>query len=130
MTSPSPFPSSVRVFVAEHIGSVGLLELLLLLRAEPAREWTATDAAARLHHVPDWAATRLEQLVQQGLAAVRPAGSRPVYRFSPASAALERSVDAVAEAFRSRRHSMISLIYSTPPGPARLADAFRLREEA
>jgi hypothetical protein len=129
MTPPSPFPSSVRAFVAEHIGSVGELELLLLLRDDPAREWTASEAAARLHHVPDWVAARLEELVGQGLAAVRLAGTRGVYRFAPASTALEGSVDAVAEAFRARRTAMISLIYARPGGPGHLSDAFRLRDD-
>jgi hypothetical protein len=129
MTSTSPFSPTVRTFVAEHIGSVGELELLLLLRDEPSREWTASDAAARLHHLPDWVRVQMERLVERGLAAVRSAGGEAVYRFAPASATLERSVEAVAEAFRGRRTSMISLIYSAPPGPARLADAFRLRDD-
>jgi hypothetical protein len=129
MRTPPPLPPTVRAFVAEHVGSVGELEVLLLLRAEPDREWTAHDAAARLHHVPDWVAACLEQLAVRGLAAARTAGSHAVYRLAPATAALERSVDAVAEAFRARRTSVISLIYAAPPGPARLADAFRFRDD-
>jgi hypothetical protein len=124
---PAPFTPALQTFVREHIASVGELELLLLLRDDPERVWTAHEAAARLHHVPDWIGERLERLVRKGLA-VRLAGARVAYRFSPADAGLERSVEAVAEAFRSRRTAMISLIDARPGGPARLSDAFRLRD--
>jgi hypothetical protein len=124
---PAPFSPTLRAFVAEHITSVGDLELLLLLRDDPARTWTAREAAARLHHVPDWAAERLEGLVRQRLA-VRLAGPGRAYRFAPASAALERCVTAIAEAFQIRRTATISLIYSRPGGAARLSEAFRLRD--
>ena len=107
-------------------GSVGELELLLLLRDDPNRAWTPHEAAARLHHLPDWVAGRLDQLVGRRLA-IRLAEPLTAYRFEPATTALETSVDAVAEAFRGRRTAMISLIYSRPGGPARLSDAFRLR---
>ena len=39
------------LFFAERIGSVGELELLLLLRDDPDRPGTALDAAARRHHM-------------------------------------------------------------------------------
>ncbi|MGE0027662.1 MAG: hypothetical protein AB7O78_00035 [Thermoleophilia bacterium] len=120
------FPPALRAFVAEHISSVGELELLLLLRGDPHRAWTAREAASRLHHVPDWVADRLERLVRARMV-IRLAGDHVAYRFGPADAALERSVEAVAEAFRARRASMISLIYARPEGAARLSDAFRLR---
>jgi hypothetical protein len=125
---PPPFPPPLRQFVADHIGSVGELELLLLLRDDPARAWTAREAAARLHHLPEWVAERLEHLVLRSLA-IRLTEPQGAYRFAPATTALERSVDAVAEAFRIRRTAMISLIYAQPGGPARLSAAFRLRED-
>jgi hypothetical protein len=123
---PSPFPPALRAFVADHIGSVGELEVLLLLRADPDRAWTAGEAAARMHQMQDWVARSLDDLVRKRLVLREPGGG--AYRFAPASRALEASVDAVADAFRTRRTSMISLIYSRPGGPARLADAFWLRE--
>ena len=72
----APFPPTLQAFVAEHISSVGELELLLLLRDDPGRTWTPHDAAARLHHVPEWVAERLERFCRQRLA-VRPAGGVP-----------------------------------------------------
>ena len=37
----SVFPEAVRSFILEHINSVEQLEVLLLLKNQPDREWTA-----------------------------------------------------------------------------------------
>jgi hypothetical protein len=127
--SEREIPDEVRRFIAERIDSAELLEALLLIHSDQQREWSPEDVAGSIYTVPASATRRLEQLVEQGLAASNGTGN-PRYRWSPADAALARQVDALAAAYRSDRVAVINLIYARPADPLRsFADAFRLRRD-
>jgi hypothetical protein len=120
---PSDIPVDVRQFLAEHIDSVAVLDVLLLLRAAPDKLWSAAEVGRALVTGEAPAATQLERLREHRLA-VDVDGR---YRYAP-PADHEATVDALAECFARRRHTVIGLIYgATERSAATLADAFRVR---
>jgi hypothetical protein len=124
-----PFPEDVKRFVVEHIDSVEQLEVLLLLRADPSREWDAAAVSHALCTSPESVAKRLAGLRTRGLLAGGE-GDGGRYRYGPATAEHDRLAGALAEAYRERRVAVITLIYSKPADQVQaFADAFKLRKE-
>ena len=122
-------PSHVKTFLMEHIDSVLQLELLLLLQADPQRQWRAADLAQELRIDPAWAAAQLDDLCSRGLIECQ-FGPPASYRYAPRSAELDRTVADVAETYAARRVSVIGLIFSKPIDRIRtFADAFRIRKD-
>jgi hypothetical protein len=114
-------PEPVRRFIAEHIESVAQLEALLLLRAAPDKWWTPDEVARALVTRPEPAAALLTHLGSHGVVEERPGEFRYVAR---------DDIDAVAEAYATRRTTVIGLIFSRPdPAVSSLADAFRFRRK-
>lgn len=117
----------VRRFIAQHIHSAGQLEVLLLLRAVPDREWTVEDVARAQVSTPDMVARLLEDLHKRGLAAA--AGEPLRYRFAPPGEVAE-VIEDLAEAYATRRVAVVGLIFSKPSTAVTdLADAFRFRKD-
>src|ERR687892_1896857 len=106
----SGIPGSVRQLIAQHIESVEQLEVLLHLRANADRAWTADEVAQALHIQPDSAGRRLDDLRARGFCAVE--GDR--YRYSPALPAVDGVVGDLARVYSTHRVSVISLIFSKP----------------
>ena len=106
----SDIPLTTREFIARNIISVEQLEILLLLQSRTERPWTAREInlqlRSQLASVEKW----LAMLVVLGLAAQAEAG----YGFAPATKELEESTLALAEAYRTRKVRVISLIFSKP----------------
>lgn len=117
----------VQRFVAEHVDSAEQLEILLLLHRDPGKGMTAQEVSQAIYTVPASAIMRLEALVASGFLSSS-GGADPRYTFAPRSDALRQQVDALAEAYRKDRVSVIKLIFARPPDPVQsFADAFRLR---
>ncbi|HEX6746996.1 MAG TPA: hypothetical protein VF092_06830 [Longimicrobium sp.] len=126
---PDPeIPDEVLRFLAEHVESAEQLDALMLLRADPARGWTAEALSQALFSVPQSAARTLERLQAHGFAAGDGA-SPPTYRYAAASAHAAL-VERLAEAYRANRAAVIKQLFARRADPVRsLADAFRLRKE-
>jgi hypothetical protein len=123
------FPDDVQRFLAEHISSVAQLEVLLLVRGEPEREWTAAEVAKSLYTASDVVADQLAELERRRLLAVSD-GSDPRYRYWPASPELAGHVDRLDALYHERRVAVITFIYSQPLDKVRtFADAFRIRKD-
>lgn len=121
-------PDTIRHFITENFNSVEQLEALLLLRADPERAWDAVQLSQALYTQPEAAAMRLADLRGRGFLAAE--GTPARYRYRPAPPELARQVDLLADVYRERRVTVITLIYSRPADPAQaFADAFRLRKE-
>ena len=113
-------PGEVRRFIAAHLDSVSALETLLLLHGQPDRSWTADDVARALVSKPQAAAGFLRHLRDHGLVSEHEGR----FRYAP-----HRAVDALAETYGTRRHTVIGLIFDRPdPAASALADAFRFRK--
>jgi hypothetical protein len=128
--SGAALPTPVLSLIAAAIDSVAQLEIVLLLRREPGREWTAGQVAAELRTEAGWTGDQLESLRSRGLAARGTAASGRLYRYSATGDLAER-VDALATAYAAFPVAVITAIYSRPSATVRqFADAFRLRRPA
>ncbi len=63
---------AVEQFIHDNINSVEQLEVLLLLAADPQREWTATRVSQELRIQPESAANRLADLHSRGILDSKP----------------------------------------------------------
>jgi hypothetical protein len=123
-------PAHVERFINEHVDSVELVEALLLLRRDTAREWTAEQVSGQLYTSPASAANRLEALRRSGLAARTGDGSQATYRYAPADGERDRAATDLEQVYATRRTTVINMIFSKPSDKLRtFADAFRLRED-
>jgi hypothetical protein len=123
-------PKHVERFISDHIDSVELIEVLLLVKRSRDREWTAQEVSERLYTSLRSAAHRLEALRASRLVAVREEGAHAHHRYEPADAALGRAVDDLENVYAERRTRVINLIFSRPDDKIRtFADAFRIRED-
>jgi hypothetical protein len=110
----------VLTFVRAHIDSVELLEVLLLLRDHAEEEWDAAGVAHELRIQPRSARSRLETLA--AIDVVDLDGETARYRMGNEHA---EAVDELADAYRTRRVTIITLIFDRPAQSARaFADAF------
>lgn len=119
----------VRQLIRDRINSVEQLEILLLLRSQPAREWSARDVSDEIRTSEVSAARRLADLVAVRL--VTKCGSAPDrFCFSPETPELARALDDLDLDYSERRYTVVELIFSKPIDHLRVyADAFRFRKE-
>lgn len=121
------FPEDVRRFITDRLDSVEQLEILLRLREEPERDWTAESVGQALCTSALSAHLRLAGLQACNLFSCQ--GNPPVYRYQRGSPEAEATIDRLRDLYRERRVSIISLIYSRSHGPAQaFADAFKFRK--
>ena len=105
------------------------LEILLLLFAGVAREFSPVDVSRTLCTSLESATAQLQQLDKAKLIVPTEAANPLKYRFNAGSP--EAPVVAELEKiYKTRRVSVISFIYSKPTDPLRaFADAFKLRKD-
>jgi hypothetical protein len=121
-------PAQLKLFLEARIHSVAQLELLLLLRSDPAKAWSLDDASRALAVPAEMAGSQLGELQVAGL--LTSTGNPPVFRYQPQSGELDQLVASLAQLYHQRRVSVITLIYSKPVDKVRtFADAFRLRKD-
>lgn len=125
MTSTSTgIPPLVASFLRDHVGSIELLEVLLCLHHGGARAWTADAIAAELRIQPRSCEARCAALAKVGLVK----NQNDVLTFDRASP-LAPVIDQLADAYRTHRVAIISLIFSKPVDSSRqFADAFVLKK--
>jgi hypothetical protein len=121
-------PEHVRSFIANHVDSLELIDVLLLLKRQRDREWTADEVSQRLYTSPRSAANRLEALRASGICSVAEGAARASYRYAPSTAGLERAIDDLEPVYATHRTTVIELVFSKPSSSIRtFADAFRVR---
>jgi hypothetical protein len=112
-------PADLRRFILTSIPSVPYLEAVLLLRAEPQKEWDASQLARRLYVPERTGAELLEQL---------PSGTAGLH-YAP-DAELADLLDRLAQAYATNLVTVTDLIHSRIDRRAQqFADAFRFRKE-
>jgi hypothetical protein len=115
--------SQLTSFIREHVRSVWALELLLLLRREPERRWTAAELVRELRASTSLVADILRKFEASGLVAPQ----HDTFRYAPASPLLEALCVRLEAAYRKRPVAVINLI-AKPTDPLQsLADAFKFR---
>lgn len=121
---------AVERFVAAHISSIELLEVLLLLRRSDGREWKDAEVAREIGSSIMSIRDRLANLAARGLISAREADDDIWYRYAPAQEA-GAIIDDLARAYKERRLAIIDLIYARP-APSDIetfSDAFRIRKK-
>lgn len=130
MAEGSNIPEEVKRLIYDCIDSIEQLEVLLFLRTEAGKAWTAEKVSCCLYIAEESARNRLEGLRRGNLVSAE--GENPVtYRYAPATPILERTIDGLALAYKTRRVAVINLILEKPMDHIRsFADAFRFRRES
>jgi hypothetical protein len=105
-----PIADELKQFIYASFETLDQLRILLLLQANPDRDWRPAAISASLHVQADVAQQSLDRLRQKGFLDL-PTGSERQYRYQPASVELAQQVSAVAELDRTRPVTLIRLIY-------------------
>ena len=109
-------------FIREHIRSVWALELLLKLKADPERCWTADELVESMRASHALVDGNLGALMSAGLVVPDDAGC---FRYRPAAPALAKLCDELEETYRVRPVTVIRWISAPAERLQSLADAFR-----
>jgi hypothetical protein len=132
LVTESPLSPTLQRLLFDHLTSFEQLEIILLLREHPSRDWSVTMLSETLRTPPDLVETALARLEASQLA--RGSADGATFRFAPATPAIEKSVDELAEAYRQQRAALLSTmsvnaIARIRSGPMRtFADAFIVRK--
>ena len=119
----------VKQLLARHIQSVEQLEVLLLLRSQPQRAWTAAEVFEVIRSSEPSIAARLQAFTAQGFL-VEEKGPPAKYRFAPKDQNLDAAVDQTATAYQTWRVRVIEAIFAPQTDPVQsFADAFKLRKD-
>jgi len=126
ITDVTEITDTLRAFVRKHVRTVGELEVLLLLRAHPARTWTADEVACEQRGTSRAAADYLRHFGRTGLAREVDVGQ---FQYID-DAAVREMVTQLADAYAERPVSVVDLIYSEPRDQVQLlADAFKIKKD-
>lgn len=121
-----PFSTDVKEFIGRHIHSVAQLEILLVLRSEPQKCWTADTITQKLYLQLEMTSRLLAEIVGRGLAIRTDSG----FLYQPSDDADRSAIDHLAQVYHERRVAVTAEIFSKPKGSLRaFSDAFRLRRE-
>jgi hypothetical protein len=120
-----PVPGNLRDFIVRYIDSIAQLEALLLLRANPADEWTPAEVAARLYTSEQDAAEVLARLCDDALALC----NEGIYRFGCETTELRDLVDRLAETYSQQLIPVTNMIHAKPRRIRQFADAFKFRKD-
>jgi hypothetical protein len=122
-------PSDIRNFINSHIDSVEQVEAIVLMRADPQREWTAEEMAKKLYTSAESASARLGHLHRKGLLSeIRSDAIR--YRYEQRTPGLRKAVEDFVEVYTKRKVAVINQIFSGPTEDVQsFADAFRFRRD-
>jgi hypothetical protein len=102
-------PKEIREFVARFLPSVEHLETLIALQRDPTRSWSASDVAAELRILESSAADVLERLASNNFLDVK-ISNEILYRFNPATLALEEAAAHCADFYVRERIAMITAV--------------------
>lgn len=119
-------PDNVRQFLFEHVDSVEQLEVLLLLRHQDTRSWSAAEVSHELRTNTTSVEKRLNRLAALNLLEADQA-LPPSFRYRPRSNEERAMIDALSEAHRIRRHKVYELIFSPLKRARNFAEAFAVR---
>ena len=125
-----PIPERIKEFLAKHIPSIGVLEILFLFYMEPEKESSALEVSKVCRMEVASVATRLEYLVSTELLTTREVLGRRVYRYGPSTVDLADTVAELSRWYSSHRVAITALIFSSPSDlvrPPRTADGSRGR---
>lgn len=131
----SELPEDVCALLCAHIESYEQLEILLELRRERTRSWSAHELSSRLHLSSPLAAGALASLQARSLVRALPPRPDPKYAYSPPSPAVDAAVGNLAQQYAEHPLRVIKLMSANAIERVRtaalhtFADAFILRKD-
>ena len=118
--------AELKRFIAGYIPSLEHLEILLLMAAPPARQWTVASVYDVIKSSDTGVQKALDELAEMKLVAREGAN----YRYAPASPEIAKLVADLGEAYRTRRIRVVEIIYSPELDALReFQRAFRFRKK-
>jgi hypothetical protein len=121
-------PREIKDFVARFLPSVEHLETFITLQRNTTKSWSAQDLSTELRIPESVAGDVLERLASDNFLDVK-ISNEILYRFNPATAALEMASALCADFYQRERIAMINLVMAATLGPMRdFAEAFRLKK--
>ncbi len=126
--TPSPISTQVREFIATHLDSVEMLQVLVLLHESPDRDWSAAEITRELRSAESSIEKRLRDLHAHRIL-VR-VGEGGQHRYCLAEESPQPVIRELVETFRVTPYGIIELIYARPnPSLQAFADAFKIKKE-
>jgi hypothetical protein len=119
-------PDRVQSFIFKFIDSVEQLDILLFLRMNREKWWSAQDISRELRSNPESVQKRLEICEILGILH-QLEGENHTYRFAPSSPELEEDYTALAEAYRICRFQVMEMIFSPIKKARTFANAFLVK---
>lgn len=124
----SKVPKEIREFVARYLPSVEHLETFIVLQRNTTRSWSASDMAVELRIQESTAADVLERLASDNFLDIK-ISNEILYRFNPATEALEAASARCADFYVRERIAMMNLVMTAAVGPMHdFAEAFRIKK--
>jgi len=128
MAPDREIPQNVLRFIGGNIDDVPQLETLLMLSADPGRDWLVGEVAARNYVTEQRAEAILNALQRRGL--IASAGSPLRFRFAPATPDVRALVAEVATFYQGNLARIATLIHSKPAASiTEFARAFDLKKD-
>lgn len=117
----------LKAFLEQRLSSLDQIEVVMLLRADSARSWTAPEVAAALGTAPETAAMRLFLLASGGLIAFEPS-TIPRYRYASVDGETNSMLQELSEVLDANRDAVMAAV-AAPRDPIRsFSDAFKLKK--
>jgi len=121
-------PKEVRDFVARFLPSVEHLETFITIQRNTTKSWSAADVSVELRIPESEASGVLERLASDNFLDVK-ISNEILYRFNPATAALETAAASCANCYLRHRIAMINLVMAATLRQMHdFAEAFRLKK--
>lgn len=124
-----PIPADVRRFLQSNSLSVPHIEMILLLRREPAMAWAHRDISRRLYVTDERAAELLTQLEVMGVVE-RAEDPQASYYYRPATPELALLLDRLDLVYSKHLVAVTKLVHAArSEGAEQFAKAFQIRKE-
>lgn len=124
---PGSISESLSQFIRDRLPSLEQIEIVLMLRRDSNRAWTAPEVAGALGTPPESTAMRLFLLASNGVVVFDGSSGLPKYRYVSGN---EEVLEELQRTFDERREALVALVGGgTTADPLRsFADAFKLKK--
>lgn len=125
----SPVSEPLERFIRERLPSTEQVEIVLLLRAERERPWSAPEVSQNLGTPPESTAMRLFLLASNGIIVFDGGAGIPRYRYSMADPDADALLAELVDLYQTNRDAVHEITGVPVRDPLRsFADAFKLKK--
>ena len=123
---PNALSPALEQLIRERLPSKEQVEIVLLLRANRDRSWTAPDVSRELGTPQESTAMRLFLLASNGVVLFEGSGV-PAYRYA-GSGEMDVLLEELAQVRAERPEALVGVVDGAAPDPVRsFADAFKMK---